>query len=210
MKNFIILVVLILLSCSYREALADELLKEPGWNLPLTLSEKNVRVSFELDSTWHTVHGTALTVTGHVGLRNLGDPNSIEAHVSIPVDKLDTENSMRDKKMRKVMSADKYPNIIFKSSTPSFSCLPGAITKNGSCFETISGNLTIMKESKNVSIPIEIRADEQGGYVVRGKIMLSWAEYGVEDPSILVARVDPEVQVRFELHIPRESSRSSL
>lgn len=171
-----------------------------SWYLPTELSTKNTEVRFELDSTWHTVYGRLKTLSGRVSLEDSKDPSSARFELSFPVSSFDTDNGSRDEEMREVMAAAKFPDVTFRSSGGRLTCTPQAVKASGSCEDKLSGVLTIRGMSKLVEIPVRIQTSGTG-YEVSGRLPIRWGEFGVEDPSILVAKVAPIVSVIFRVEL---------
>ena len=87
---------------------------KPGpWNLPVSISDDNTTINFQLDTSLHLVKGLASGVSGKIWLENEDQPNSIRAEIRIPVAGFQTGNSNRDEKIKKVMSFLKFPDVIF-------------------------------------------------------------------------------------------------
>lgn len=176
------------------------------WNLPAALTPKNTTISFELDSTWHTVHGAVPKLFGELSLEDPEDPTSVIGKITIPVHSLDTDNSSRDEEMREVMDAEEFPNVIFKVTKLTPSCEAEfygetAPTKTTECPYEALGTVTIRNVSKQ--LPITGKVIRSGDtYTISGKTKLFWEEFGVEDPSIFIARVDKEVVVSFSMTLP--------
>jgi polyisoprenoid-binding protein YceI len=179
------------------------------WHLPVAVSDKNTNVRFEVDSTWHTVEGIASDVSGELSLAEPDNAASVQVSLAIPVAKLDTDNSMRDDRMREILFADKYPEISFKANGLNKNCTPAIVQQDGKCKDSITGDLTILSTTKQVTIPITISNGANKGYVVSGKIPLKWAEYGVEDPSIIIAHVDPIVTVFFNISLEPQGDKAA-
>jgi hypothetical protein len=55
--------------------------------------------------------------------------------------------------------------------------------------------------SKEVALPVSI-TKEADRYVISGAIPVRWAEYNIEDPSILIAKLDPVVTISYETKVP--------
>ncbi|WKZ56710.1 MAG: YceI family protein [Bdellovibrionota bacterium] len=168
------------------------------WNLPTPLGDYNTQLSFEVDSTWHTVHGTTTGVSGRVWIENPADSASLRAEISVPVAQFNTDNSMRDDKLREVMAAEEYPKVKFDLKSADIPCDPAVMVEASRCAILLRGNLSI----RSITHAVEIQASvtKQGkDYVVQGSFPITWAEYEVEDPSILIARVDPIATITFAL-----------
>ncbi|MEZ4754171.1 MAG: YceI family protein [Bdellovibrionota bacterium] len=169
------------------------------WYLPSLIDDQNTKINFILDSTWHTVHGSVSGVSGLVELKDPNNPLSVLVSLELPVEKMDTDNSSRDKKMMRVMSQEVYSTVTFKAEGLK-SCTPSLVLKNKVCDDSMHGNLKIRDVEKKVELPIKITA-ENNSFKISGSLSISWAEFGVEDPSILIASVDEIVTIEFEVNI---------
>ncbi len=171
------------------------------WNLPKEISDQNTTINFTVDSTWHTVHGTTSELGGDVHLKSREDTSSVTAEIIIPVSSFNTHNQSRDEELLDVMNQKEFPNVIFKANKLSGNCTPDIVKQNISCRDTLTGSLTIKDVTKDISIPLLITA-KNDNFIVTGKISFKWADYKVEDPSIfLVATVDPDVEINFEIKL---------
>jgi polyisoprenoid-binding protein YceI len=171
------------------------------WEPPTHLNDQNTAVTFVVDSTWHTIHGTTRDLSGTVSLTNPKDPLSIRVDLEIPVKLFNTDNASRDEKLRTVMSSERYPNVSFSSSRLSPSCSPDYIRSAGRCHGTLSGALSIRDTTKTIELPIEITL-EDAQFVARGTLPIQWGDFHVEDPSILIAKLDPTVTITYKTTIP--------
>lgn len=189
----------ILLTGSPIFVVAQETAPLATWFLPTALSDQNTKVTFEVDSTWHLVKGETTGLRGNAKLQDQTDPNSIVVQLKVPVVNFDTDNGMRDERMREVMAEESYKYVSFESEGKKGECTPALVLRDGTCEDVLSGKLTIRSKTSPVEIPIVISSSGENGFVVKGKLPISWAEYGVEDPSILIARLDPIVTVLFEV-----------
>jgi polyisoprenoid-binding protein YceI len=72
---------------------------------------------------------------------------------------------------------------------------------HGKCSGSLKGVLTIRDVSKDIELPVEI-AKENNRYAISGGIQISWAEFNVEDPSILIARLDPTATISIQTTVP--------
>lgn len=172
------------------------------WNLPTELHDSNTTVTFVVDSTWHTVHGTTKNIGGQVYLRDPKDPLSVVVDLRVPVTLFDTDSDLRDDRLREVMASQAFPEVRFVSTRLSPECEPSIVTKDGSCRGVLSGKLTIRDVTKEVSLPLLIR-DTANGYRMEGTLAIRWADFHVEDPSILIAKLDPVVTISYHTIIPK-------
>jgi polyisoprenoid-binding protein YceI len=172
------------------------------WGLPADISHTNTSLTFTVDSTWHTVEGVVPQVTGNVVLQDPADPLSIVTTIKIPVRPWTTDMESRDERLREVMAVERFPEVVFVSTRLSPECHPDQVREAGSCKGTLTGALTIRDVTKEVALPVEISRSERG-YDISGRLALRWEEYHVEDPSILIAKIDPVVTIALKTFIPR-------
>ena len=169
------------------------------WNLPIDLNDKNTKISFEVDSTWHVVRGVTSGIEGLMKLQDEKDPASVEVRLQVPVASFDTDNLTRNGHMRDAMSAERFPTVSFLGSGLQKLCTPALVLRDGSCNDVLLGKLTLLETTRSIELPIEIIRISNQSFSVKGKVPLRWAEYGVEDPSIFISRLDPTVTVYFEI-----------
>jgi polyisoprenoid-binding protein YceI len=170
------------------------------WQLPTELNDSNTSITFEVDSTFHTVHGSTKNISGSAKLLDKKDPLSIRVDITVPVSPFNTSSESRDERLREVMAADSFPVITFTATRLSSNCTPDKVTTTQPCKGEMSGLLTIRDVAKPVQLPTEISRTEES-YTIKGQLPLTWSEYHVEDPSILIARLDPTVTISYETHI---------
>ena len=171
------------------------------WNLPSPLNDSNTAVSFVVDSTFHTVHGTTKNLEGGISLKDKHDPLSIVVDLKIQVKTFDTDWDSRDEKLQECMASETFPSVSFVSRRLSDSCKPVVIDIAGRCSGTLAGTLTMRDVSREVELPVEI-GKEKDSYVIRGSLPVQWADYNIEDPSVLIAKLDPTVTISYQTRVP--------
>ncbi|MEY4669950.1 MAG: Protein YceI [Pseudomonadota bacterium] len=186
-------------------AVSVTVLQQPAlgdtWNLPSVLNDSNTKVSFVVDSTWHTIHGITKNLNGAIALRDKADPLSIAVDLKIQVRTFDTDWDSRDEDLQECMASDTFPLATFTSTRLSDSCKPVIIDIAGKCSGTLTGTLTMRDVSKEVALPVTI-VKGQDSYLISGALPVAWAEYNIEDPSILIAKLDPIVTISYETKVP--------
>ena len=200
--GFIMLIVFNFIADSVAENLAD------NWFLPVTLSDQNTKVRFELDSTWHMVHGIVKNISGSAKLKDLSDKSSVSLLVRFPVRSFNTDNRSRDKELRHVMGTEEFPDVIFEADRLLDGCTPERVAAEMTCADLLESALTIRGVRKLVRVPIII-AFNNSKFTIKGSLPIRWSEFGVEDPSILIARVDPIVTVHFEAELAGSAAEVS-
>ena len=172
-----------------------------NWKLPLQLNDSNTTVNFEADSTWHVVHGTTKGVRGKIWSSDQSDPSSVLSEIFFPVGNFNTDNDSRDEKLREVMAEVNFKDVVFRSTKLEGGCTPETVINKGSCSAALVGNLEIRGQTKPVKIDCTIKKEGQG-FQIDGSLPIKWPDYGVEDPSIIIARLDKIVTVHFKVMIP--------
>ena len=173
-------------------------------NEPYQFNASSGSVHFTVDSTWHQIHGTAKEFAGRIWLERSNDPSSARVEVKLPVQQFDTDSSRRDSRMREVMAAEKFPEVVVKSAEFGGGCKFAELSVGKSCDSTLAGELTI----RGVTRPQTLHVHALGaptGISFSGKTQLQWSDFGVEDPSIIVAKLDKTVEIEVTLNLPNTS-----
>jgi polyisoprenoid-binding protein YceI len=165
--------------------------------LPKKIGDNEISIKFSVDSTWHLVEGKTSGLSGSVGFVD-ETKQKIQGQVILPVKKMDTDLSMRDEKMYRVMKAEVFPEIEFALEEVDKLCEEEQLAGGVACQIELIGKLTIAGVSKQLRIPAILQ--EQGkNLIISGKTSLKWKDYGIEDPSILVAKLNDTATVDFLL-----------
>lgn len=167
------------------------------------LSDSNTKISFEVDSTWHLVKGRTSGIVGELwsGRSERRELLPIKAKLEIPVAQFDTDGESRDKRMREVMDSEHSPKVILHVDSIMPKCSAEVFYGGESCEILIATRLIIRGREK----PMNFRGDLlkiDGRAALTGEVSFSWADFGVEDPSILIAKLDPLVKILFSVSIP--------
>lgn len=179
------------------------------WNLPSEIDDTNTKVNFEVDSTWHFIEGDTKKISGKIWLEDPKDYSSVRASINLPVAEFDTDGESRDERMREVMHADAYPEVSYTISKLNGLCDPKGLTEGLSCDFTTEGSLTISGVTKQISFPSKV-IREKDAYTISGSTTIQWADFNIEDPSILVAKLDPDAKIIFSIKIPDAKSSKDI
>lgn len=171
------------------------------WNLPAKLDDSNTKIEFAVDSTWHMVHGDTSKIEGEAALHDRANFKAVVAEIRLPVKAFNTKRESRDERMREVMDAPEFPYVTFRINELLEACNPDKLELNQECDVTIDGSITIRDVTKKQKVKARALRSARG-YEIKGNMSLNWLEYGVEDPSILVAKVDPMVNITFAVVLP--------
>ncbi len=179
----------------------NSLTAEQGTNWPqqIKLTPENTSIEYLVETTFHDVHGHSKNFSGQISLTEQAGENSMTGQIEIPVSSLDSDNASRDETMREKMAAERYPNISFKlTGTKNLCRLSELSTTTPSCSFEGHGELTIRDVTKEIALNCEAELLENQ-IKVTGKTKLNWSEFGVEDPSFLIAQVEEEMSVMFKI-----------
>lgn len=188
---------LLLTALIFNTAFAEE---SNTWLLPLTINDQNTTVGFDVNTTWHVVHGKISNSTGTISLLDQKSPLSVVSEIHFQVKSFDTGWDKRNESLWDHMKADKFPEVILKTTSVVGDCNPEKVG-SGDCKAKLVGTLSICDVTKPVEVDVVI-SKKTDSYVVAGYYSFKWADYNVDDPSILVAKVDPVVNVSYSVKLP--------
>lgn len=145
-------------------------------------------VTFTLDTTFHEVHGTMVLTAGTIRF----DTETGEASGEITVDATRTEtgNQGRDKTMlAEVLETGRYPMIVFKARR-----VEGVLADPGRSELRIVGVMSLHGADHPMTLAGIV---ESGAGRVHGelKFPIPYVEWGLRDPSLLVARAAKTVDL---------------
>ncbi len=196
MRLFHVLFSLLLFIPQYSSAQAPQ-----TWDLPLIVNDTNTKVQFDVDTTWHIVTGHVSNISGNISLADSTNPLSINSEIHFPVKSFDTGWGMRNESLQDSMHMKKFPEVILKTSEIEGDCNPEKVQTEGKCQMLLVGTLKITDVTREAKIPVTIEAKENN-FLVQGKLTFKWTSFNIEDPSILMAKVDPDVTVTYSVSIP--------
>ncbi|SHK35521.1 YceI family protein [Rhodothermus profundi] len=165
---------------------------------PVTLALQSEGSSFEVRGT-STLHDWTCTVTdwqGTVSLETFGDSVWVQAAVVVvPVTALACGNGAMDRKLRRALKADVYPEIRFVlTQVDSVERIPEGYRLY------VQGQLTVAGAERAVRLQVLARA-EKAGWRFQGMLPLSMRAFGIKPPTAMlgVLRTGDQVVVRFEV-----------
>jgi polyisoprenoid-binding protein YceI len=163
--------------------------------LPALAAERTVRldpaasaVTFTLDTTFHEVHGTMALAAGTIRF----DTATGEASGEITVDATQaaTGNEDRDEKMHaEVLETARFPTIVFQARR-----VEGVVADPGKSALRIVGVMTLHGTDHPMTLSTTV---ESADGKVRGELAfpIPYVEWGLRDPSFLVARAAKTVDI---------------
>ena len=160
----------------------------PGAEQVLGIDPDASEITFTLGATLHTVHGSAPLESGLVRF----DLESGAASGEIVVDaaKLETGNERRDRDMhQKVLESETHPRIVLRCDAVAGSLEEGATSR-----VELEGRFEIHGEEHPLTLAAEATLDGSR-LEVETTFRVPYVEWGMEDPSKLLLRVEKHVDV---------------
>ena len=157
----------------------------------LSLSPKDTRISFTLDATVHTVHGTVPLASGSIAF----DPASGRASGEVVLDltRAQTGNTGRDEDMHgKVLETGRFPHAVFRPQR-----IQGTLRPSGTSELVLHGILVFHGGEHAVQIPAKVTVS--GNHLTAdGHLTIPYVAWGLKDPSKFVLRVGKTVEVQVK------------
>jgi polyisoprenoid-binding protein YceI len=150
------------------------------------LDSSKTTVTFTLDATLHSVHGSFKVQGGSIRF----DPQSGAASGKIAVDatSAETGNDGRDNKMHKeVLESAKYHEISFSPTGIVGTVSPGSTVQLQGIFHIHGADHPL-----TLSVPLEIEGDQ---LTAKLHFNVPYVEWGMKNPSTFVLRVSKEVAI---------------
>lgn len=161
----------------------------------LTLSPRETRITFTLDATGHTVHGTLEAPSGTLHLDPAG--GRVKGEIAVDLRTAQTGNARRDRDMHStVLQTDRYPKAVFRPDR-----LRGPLKGAGTSEVTLEGTLLFHGAEHRIEIPARVTVSGKR-LTADGTLTIPYVAWGLTDPSKFVLRVGKTVEVR--LHVAGE------
>lgn len=172
--------------------------------LQIELDPELMSITFRLQATLHSVHGSATTASGSLRLNS--ESGGIEGVVTVDATTAETGNTKRDKKMHgKVLLTADHPEIVLRARI-----LEGKLARVGTSDVTLHGEMEILGLSHEVAIPLQVEIDGSH-FTAKAEFDIPYVEWGLKDPSTFVLRVAKEVVVtvtaKGTVTIPAETQK---
>jgi len=185
----LVLGVLLSASAAHRPAAPPQ---TQGGALALYIDPAQSRLHWTVGSTLHTVHGTFAVKKGTMQL----DPATGKASGEIVVDAASGEsgNDGRDKKMHKeIIESWKYKDIAFRPDR-----VDGKVESQGVTTAQVHGIFSLHGGDHELTVPVqaELTADHWKG---TAKFSVPYITWGLKNPNNFLLRVDPAVQIEFQM-----------
>lgn len=156
------------------------------------------RVDEVLNGTDVTVTGRTSQVTGSITTKDL---TLTDGELTVDVASIATDQPARDSYFRdQALRVSEFPTATFALTEPATA---SAAPKTGIASEQeLTGDLTIAGETRSVTFTVQVSTDGETTRVA-GQIPITFADYGVEAPSLGFVSVEPTGFVEFDLTLTR-------
>ncbi|MFQ5667707.1 MAG: YceI family protein [Candidatus Binatia bacterium] len=146
------------------------------------------QVRFQVDSTLHTVRGTARLSGGHITFDLSG--GEVSGRFVVDARSTDTGNGLRDRRMHnEILESERYPNIVFTPISVQVSRLHG---KSGTV--QLAGQVGIHGTDWPLTIPAHVHVAGERIHV-EAAFSIPYVAWGMPDMSNFLLKVAPSVDV---------------
>jgi polyisoprenoid-binding protein YceI len=160
-------------------------------SLTFELDPAETSIVFRFGATMHSVQGSVRAEEGRIEL----DPGTGAASGRIVIDmkSATTGNARRDRKMhQKILETERYPQAVFTLDR-----ISGGISREGRSDLQLHGTLELHGASHEVAVLA--KAVVEGDRVTAtGSLTIPYVEWGLDDPSFFVLRVEKQVRVEIK------------
>jgi polyisoprenoid-binding protein YceI len=167
--------------------------------IALRVDAAHSHVDFTVSTTLHVVHGTFTLLRGYLTI----DPATGRASGEVIVDASSGQsgNASRDKKMhRDVLESWKYSDIIFRPVT-----VQGDLPLHGAANVTLHGTMSLHGATHEITVPVQANLMDSI-WNATGKMRVPYVQWGLKNPGNFLLKVEPVVEVNFDLNGTFEQS----
>jgi polyisoprenoid-binding protein YceI len=149
-------------------------------------------VTFSLDATMHTVHGTFALKKGSIHL--FPESDKISGEIVLDATSAKTGIDARDRKMHsEIIESDKYPEITFVPVH-----VEGKIATQGKSTVQIHGVFTMRGTQHEMTVPTDIDISPDH-WLATSHFAIPYVQWGMKDPSNFLLHVKDTVQIEAKL-----------
>ncbi len=155
------------------------------------------KISFELPTTFHLVHGTIGSWSGNAEI-DPTTPGVLRSRIRFRADSLQTGNARRDAVMRdKVLEASQFPEIVFEGK--SYKGNLSGFGPGTTVTVEILGDVMIHGVNKPLQASVQCAVLEDHHLLIAGAVPIHWKQYGLRNMSTLFNRIQDPLTVIFHL-----------
>ena len=146
------------------------------------------------------LRGESVTVVGRTqevsGRATVTQGSVSDADITVDMATVATDNGRRDQYFRDALAVDEHPVSTFTITEPID--LDG-VGESPSTVE-VAGDLRLGNETRQVTATLEV-ASRNGHIEVAGSVPISWADFGLDAPSLGFVEVEDSGAIEFLLHL---------
>jgi polyisoprenoid-binding protein YceI len=162
-----------------------------------TGDNNNSQIRFDVASTLHIVPGKITRFTAELNVEK-----DVTGTVVIQSEGIKTGINVRDQRMYSYcLDAEQFPTIRFDIRGVTDD-VEGFTSAQGTGTIKLHGKLSIRSTGRDIIVPATYSWTE-AGLVIKGSTKVNWSDYGVPDPSILISKVQPVLDVHFDLKMSK-------
>jgi polyisoprenoid-binding protein YceI len=156
--------------------------------LHIELDPEATSISFTLGATLHTVEGRISLASGSLDLDR--ESGTFSGEIVVDATSADTGNDSRDEDMHtKVLMSDTYPRIVVRPER-----LTGEVAEQGTSQVKLTGQMELAGTPHQITVPLDVTVDGNS-FSATAEFTVPYVEWGLEDPSRFLLRVDKVVDV---------------
>ena len=155
----------------------------------LEFSPAHAEVSWTLDASMHTVHGSFDLKRGSVRV----DPGTglVNGEIVLDATSGKSGNDKRDRKMHKdVLESSRFPEIVFRPTH-----VDGKISPDGPSTLQVHGTFSIHGTDHAMTVPMQVIMTPSA-WTVDTRFNVPYVEWGMKNPSNFVLRVASQVEIK--------------
>jgi len=108
---------------------------------------------------------------------------------------------MPDESMLEVMDSEHHLHVTVAVDSFTPRCNLKSFVRDGHCAVEVLSRLTIRGNERAITLPGTL--SRRGGVIeLAGKVEFSWQDFRIEDRSILMAKLRPEMSVTYTIMVP--------
>ena len=162
-----------------------------------TADNTSGEVKFALNSTLHVVPGDATSFTTELNV-----DEGVTGKLVVQAESIKTGIGVRDQRMYDYcLDTKKYPTIVFEVRGITGN-EEGFKSKEGSGSVNLHGQLSIRSTTRDLVVPATYTWTD-GAVAIAGTSSLTWTDFGVPDPSIMISKVQPKMELNFDLNMKK-------
>jgi hypothetical protein len=157
-----------------------------------TVNPDASEVKMTLNTTHEVVNGTFHIQSGSIEFDR--SASKMSGSVVVLAGSGKTGNDSRDKKMNKdILKVAQYTTVSFAPKA-----YTGTIAPSGDSTIQVSGVFTLLSNSHNLTIPMQIHMDESKA-TVRAQFVIPYVQWGLKNPSFMFWKAENDVAIDLNL-----------